>query len=489
MSLAYRAVLGALWTITSSVGGRAVGLIANIVLAALLTPEQYGEANVAMIIVYTANMATYLGFGQYLVANPRAGNDVAFHATFYHISVGWIALLGVVFAGGYFAKLYDTPDLGFYISAGALAVAMERVSFIPGRILAREMRFKVLGIAQMCGEFMYAGAALGFAFTGYGAKSLVFAAILRSVVTLLILTLSAERAMWLTPTRITWKTTRELIDFGLPISIGNILHFGSAKWDNLIVGKVLGTGVVGQYNFAYNIADIPAAQVGEHIGDVLLPSFAKLEDAAAQKRALARASGLLSLIVFPLAVGLGAVAHSLQRAFLKPNWNLVGSMLVLLSVLSIVRPVGWLISSYLQATLRPRVIMTLEAVKALGIVVFVYLFARWLGPLWACTAVGLAFGTHALASIWVLKARDQIPMSHLLRPIGRPLFACAPMLAVVLAIRYGLNSPSWNAWLALVVEIAAGAVAYVLGAFAFAGAQSRELIGLLRGALKRQPGA
>ncbi|MEZ4369886.1 MAG: oligosaccharide flippase family protein [Polyangiaceae bacterium] len=485
MSLAYRAVLGALWTIASSVGGRVVGLVANIVLAALLTPEQYGEANVAMIIVYTANMATYLGFGQYLVANPKAGKDVAFHATFYHISVGWLALVCVVLAGGYFAKLYESPDLGFYISGVALAVAMDRVSFIPGRILAREMRFKVLGLSQMSGEFMYAGAALVLAFMGYGAKSLVYASIMRSMVTLSILTLSAERAMWLTPSRINWKTTRELINFGLPISIGNILHFGSAKWDNLIVGKVLGTAVVGQYNFAYNIADIPAAQVGEHIGDVLLPSFGKLPDAAAQKRALARASGLLSLIVFPLAVGLGAVAHSLQRAFLKPNWNLVGSMLVLLSVLSIVRPVGWLISSYLQATLRPRVIMILEAVKATGIVVFVYIFARWLGPLWACTAVGMAFGTHALASIWVIKAQDQVPMSHLLRPIGRPLLACVPMVGVVLAIRYGLHSPSWNAWAALLVEVAAGAVAYLVGAFVFAGAQSRELISLLRGALKR----
>ncbi|MCB9587380.1 MAG: oligosaccharide flippase family protein [Polyangiaceae bacterium] len=485
MSLAYRAVLGALWTITSSVGGRLVGLVANIVLAALLTPEQYGEANVAMIIVYTANMATYLGFGQYLVANPKAGKDVAFHATFYHITVGWLALLAVVLLGGYFAKVYATPDLGFYISGVALAVAMDRVSFIPGRILAREMRFKVLGLSQMSGEFMYAGGALTLAFMGYGAKSLVYASIMRSMVTLSILTLSAERAMWLTPTRISWKTTRELINFGLPISIGNILHFGSAKWDNLIVGKVLGTGVVGQYNFAYNIADIPAAQVGEHIGDVLLPSFAKLPDSDAQKRALARASGLLALIVFPLAVGLGAVAHSLQRAFLKPNWNLVGSMLVLLSVLSIVRPVGWLISSYLQATLRPRVIMILEAVKAVGILVFVYIFARWLGPLWACTAVGMAFGTHALASIWVIKAQDQVPMSHLLKPIGRPLLACVPMVVVVLAIRYGLHSPSWNAWAALVVEIASGAVAYVVGAFVFAGAQSRELISLLRGALKR----
>lgn len=485
MSLAYRAVLGALWTITSSVGGRVVGLVANIILAALLTPEEYGEVNVAMIIVYTANMATYLGFGQYLVANAKAGKDVAFHATFYHISIGWLALLGVVLAGGYFAKLYETPELPFYVNGLALAVAMERVSFIPGRILAREMRFKVLGLSQMSGEFTYAISALVFAFLGHGAKSLVYATILRSMVTLTILTASAERAMWLTPTRINWKVTRELINFGLPISIGNILHFGSAKWDNLIVGKVLGTGVVGQYNFAYNIADIPAAQVGEHIGDVLLPSFAKLEDAAAQKRALARASGLLSLVVFPLAVGLGAVAHSLQRAFLKPNWNLVGSMLVLLSVLSIVRPVGWLISSYLQATLRPRVIMTLEAIKALGIVVFVYAFARWLGPLWACTAVGMAFGTHALLSIWVLKVQDQVPVSALIRPLARPLLACAPMLVAVLGLRFGLQTWTWNAWLALISEISLGAVAYLFGAFAFAGAQSRELVSLLRGALKR----
>ena len=73
---------------------------------------------------------------------------------------------------------------------------------------------------------------------------------------------------------------------------------------------------MGAYNLAYNVADVPAVQVGEQIGDVLLPSFAKLEPAA-RKAALVRSTGLLALVTFPLAVGLGAIAQPLVDALLR----------------------------------------------------------------------------------------------------------------------------------------------------------------------------
>ena len=69
---------------------------------------------------------------------------------------------------------------------------------------------------------------------------------------------------------------------------------------------------VGQYNLAYNLADVPAIQVGEQIALVLMPSMAELPPER-RARALERSSALLSLIIFPLAVGLGLVAYPLDR--------------------------------------------------------------------------------------------------------------------------------------------------------------------------------
>jgi len=67
--------------------------------------------------------------------------------------------------------------------------------------------------------------------------------------------------------------------FGVPMSLGALCEVASRRWDNLVVSRFFGAGPTGMYNLAYNLADVPAIQVGEQIGDVLLPSFARMDPA------------------------------------------------------------------------------------------------------------------------------------------------------------------------------------------------------------------
>ena len=118
------------------------------------------------------------------------------------------------------------------------------------------------------------------------------------------------RRDWLEPSPFTRHETRKLLEFGTPMALGAAASFAARRWDNLLVAHFFGPGPTGAYNLAYNLADVPAIQVGEQIGDVLLPSFARL-DPSRRPSAFLRAMALLGLVVFPLAVGLGAIAPSL----------------------------------------------------------------------------------------------------------------------------------------------------------------------------------
>jgi O-antigen/teichoic acid export membrane protein len=70
-SLASRAVRGALWTVLSSIGGRAIGVLGTLAMTRFLHPEQIGEVSDAIIIVMTASWVTVWGFGQYAVVKGR----------------------------------------------------------------------------------------------------------------------------------------------------------------------------------------------------------------------------------------------------------------------------------------------------------------------------------------------------------------------------------------------------------------------------------
>jgi lipopolysaccharide exporter len=187
-------------------------------------------------------------------------------------------------------------------------------------------------------------------------------------------------------------------------------------------------------------------------------------------------------------VGLGAVAPTLVHTMLKPAWHDVAPMLTILSALSVTRPIGWTINSYLQARDATRAIMILEFVKLVAIVAAIVTLGR-ISPLWACGAVGVAFALHALASLWVVRKIDQIPLA---RTIGRclpPLFACAPMVLAVLGVRWALAHAGIEIrGVGLVLELVAGAIGYVVGALVLARSVSLDFLNLVKNAVRRRRG-
>src|SRR5204863_4930747 len=93
------------------------------------------------------------------------------------------------------------------------------------------------------------------------------------------------------------------------------------------------------------------------------PSMAELP-VERRPRALERSTALLSLIIFPLAVGLGLVAYPLVALILPSNeWQLVAPLLVVLACLSVFRPIVWVLSAYLEAESKTNRLMILEIVK------------------------------------------------------------------------------------------------------------------------------
>ncbi len=309
---------------------------------------------------------------------------------------------------------------------------------------------------------------------------------MRSAVRLASLSLITPWREWLSPSRITLARTRELFAFGLPMSAAALAGFGSRRWDNLLFSSLFGEATAGLYNLAYNLADIPATQIGETIGDVLVPSFAQMDSDSRRRAALLRSMRLLILIVAPLALGLRVIAPTLTRALFDPRWAEVAPMLTLLSALSVVRPISWIGASYLQVKNQPRTIMLLEITKTAGLLAAIALLGR-LGPRWACAAVGIAFALGSFGYFWVIRRIDGLTLREQILPLFPPVLACAPMVLAVLAARRALIAlggvPSG---VGLGVELLVGALVFIPSAFALAPAASRDLITLLQTALPRR---
>src|SRR5688572_32904957 len=146
----------------------------------------------------------------------------------------------------------------------------------------------------------------------------------------------------------------------MPLAVQSFAHNAARYWDNLTVSYLFGEKATGTYNYAYNLADIPATYIGEQLALVLLPSMASLPPER-RPRALERSTALLSLIIFPLAIGLGLIAYPLI-AWILPNneWQEVAPLLAVLACLSVFRPVTWVLSAYMESEQKTGRLMFLE---------------------------------------------------------------------------------------------------------------------------------
>ena len=208
--------------------------------------------------------------------------------------------------------MLDAPQAARFIPAWRSRCSSSRLGAMPERVLTRSMRFRAVGLSAAIGEIVYACTArrprrarLGRRLDHHREHRAVDA----SSVALLIR--AAGVSEWATPTRLRADAVQ-----GHDAVRPAARDPGHRAQRRALLGQprrsrtCSAQRATGLYNLAYNLADIPAIYIGEQLALVLLPSMASLPPER-RPRALERSTALLSLIIFPLAVGLGLVADPL----------------------------------------------------------------------------------------------------------------------------------------------------------------------------------
>ena len=473
------------WNIVTGLGSRAIGLIGTLLLTRFIAPEEYGQVSTATITVMTASHLTNLQFGQYIIMKGYKEPGIAFHAAVCHACLGWAAITAAFLGRDLLGQWLGTPGMTRFMGGFVLASAMELVSIVPEKSLARDLRFRVIALTRGMGEVLYTVVALSLV-TTLGGMALVVGAVCRSAMILTVFFLKSDR-VWMRPVPWSWPMIRGMLKYSSPLALANMTDFATSRWDNLLIGRLHGAGVMGAYNLSYNLSQTSTLSVAEHIADVLFPSFARLEPRQ-RGQALVRAVSAMALVVFPLGFGLGAVAPNLVGAVFTAEWALIAPMLTVLSAYAAIVPPGWTFRAFYKAQGRTTFVMLAGMFRLAVMLATVATLGR-LGPLWACAAVDLAFLSHFVLMWSGLRRTHRALMWPAARGVIQAFTACVPMIAAVLVVQAAERAffPLPPVW-ALAIEVPAGILGYAVGAFVFARSTSRELLGLVVRLIKGRRG-
>jgi lipopolysaccharide exporter len=483
LSVGKKAARGVVWTTGLALVSRAVALVGTLVLTRFIAPEVMGEVVAATAIAFAVNFSTQIGASQYVLLRGDEERDAIFHVTVLSVVPVAIALLLVILFVPQIAPLLSAPNLATYLPGMALVVLIARISSIPDKLLLRRMRFRTVAVANALGLITHTALSiLLVATTDLGGMAVVFGHIGQSVVIAALVITACGTASWMTPTRLRWHRFKEILSFGVPLGVVAFLYEATRYGDKLVYTRMFGAARTGEYNLAYSLADLPASYVGEQVAGVLLPALLHVE-VARRKGVLIRAIGMLAIVTFPMAVGLGAISSTLIDVLLPDRWSGVAPFLAVLAALSIFRPVSGMLSQYLISIERTRVQLWAAILRA--VVLFAGLFLLGLlGPTIAATAVGVASFVHTWTLVRAV-GTDGGFVENFLRVLRAPLLACVALVAAVVAVRLALGRMDGFPEIALLaVEIAAGGAAYVGTIFCLARAHTLEALALARSVLR-----
>lgn len=318
-----RALGGLFWMYSGKTVFVILRAVVLIVLARLLTPEDYGLVSAALLFVNFIQLFSQLGVGPALVQRSEleerhlktAFTVFTLSGIFFAAAVG----LSAPFINNFF---HDIDGLIPVLRVAVLAFPIQGFTAVPIALMRRELRFRELAkIDVLAYGGGYGIVGIGLAFLGFGAWALVGAVIARVSIAGILLMMAQPYSKKLYFER---QAFQELMRFGGGFTIARLLDYVGSQGDNAMVGRELGAEPLGIYGRAFQLITIPSDLFGVVLDEVLFPSMAKLQDDIERlKLAYRYGLSLYSLVLLPFSAIALILAPEIVSVLLGKQWGAV----------------------------------------------------------------------------------------------------------------------------------------------------------------------
>jgi len=358
-------IRGTFWTYASYYSGRLAALLSTILLARLLTQQDFGVAGYALVAINFLDVVSDLGIGSavvYLRDDPQA-LDTAF----------WLCVAaGVVLCGvGWFVA----PWVGaFYrderaipvMRALALSFPVSALGNIHMSLLVKNLAFGRKFIPNLARALGKGTTSIGLALLGFGAWSLILGQLAGAVLAVIV---SWWVVAWRPAFRFDVTKVRPLLSYGLRmISTGLLTTFGG-NVDYLCVGRFLGASALGVYTLAFRIPELLVLQFCAVVGDVMFPVYTKLRDAPHMlAQGYLTTTRYVTAITLPMALGLVLLAEPLVLTVFGARWAEAVPVLRAIAVYALVISLAYGAGNVYKAQGRPE-ILTFTTIFQLALLV------------------------------------------------------------------------------------------------------------------------
>lgn len=472
-SLKQKTAKGVLWSSVEQFSVQIIQFVLGLVMARILSPHDYGL--VGMILVFTSIAETFVnsGFSNALIRKQNK-TEVDYSTAFYfNIVVGLVAYFILFFLSPFIARFYNEPLLESLTKAISINVFINSLGIVQRARYSIKVDFKTQAKATTTSVLISGIIGIWMAYSGYGVWAIVWQSVIRNGLNVALLWIFAK---WLPSLQFSWASFREMWSFGYKLLLSGLIDRIYTNIYQLIIGKVFSAQDLGNYTRAQQFASFPSSNINGIISRVTYPILSSIQDDDVRlERVYRKYLRLSAFVVFPLMVGLSALAEPLIISILTEKWRAAIILLQIICFAMMWYPIHAINLNLLQVKGRSDLFLKLEIIKKLmGVTILCItvpmgLVAMCVGSIFG-NILGLAVNTYYTGKL--INVGFWLQMRDLLPTLLLSLFMGVVVFLSVMFISSNIVK--------LVVGVVVGVVFYIGVAYLFKMEELSDLLSLVK---------
>ena len=471
---------GVAWSTAEKVCSMLLQMVVSIVVARMLLPEDFGVMAILTFFTAVALVVVDSGFSQTLLRKAEPTNDDYKSVFIFNLVVSLVLYLVLSAASPLLAQYYNLAIIKEVAPVLFLLLPINALGIIQNTKLSREFCFGELSRINFVASLVAGVAVVVIAVCGGGVWALVAQRILVVATKSMLLW---WRGDWRGEGSSSISVWRAMAPFSFRLMSTDIVAAMYNNVTQLFIGKIYSADILGYFNQAQKIKDLPVQSAVLSVQTVTYPAMAKIKDDAVKFAESFRKVLMINIFVMaPVAVGMSAVAEPLFRVLLGERWLPTVPYFEVIALAGVFYPLSMVAYNVLKVQSNGSIIFRLEILKkAIMTVVLAFAIPH--------STMAIAYGLVLMTVIEFL-VNFAATRRYTLLSWRKMIYTLAPSLvltSVMYLAVWLVGCYAWSfasIWL-LLIQIVVGVATYVIGAYVCRVEAFKEFVSVIKGVIRR----
>lgn len=359
-SLRNKTIKGTFWSAADAFLGQGITFVVGIVLARLLSPEEYGMIGICLIFTTILNGIVDSGFSNAIIRKKEATNE-DYNTMFITNMVVSVVLYALLYFLAPLISSFFQMELTSIVRVIGLVLIINGLSLTQQTNLTKKIDFKTKTKASIVSAILSGVIGIGMAYAGFGVWALVAQLLSKQIVYTIALWILNR---WMPNFHFSVESFKYMWGFGWKLLVSGLLNNIWNQLYQVVVGKFYNAATLGQYTRGREYANIFSANITSIVQRVTYPVLAEVQDE--KERMVSAYRKVIKVTMFVTCVcmiSLGAVAEPLIYCLIGEKWHQAATFLPLICISMSLYPLHAINLNMLQVQGRSDIFLYLEIVK------------------------------------------------------------------------------------------------------------------------------